>query len=231
MSGFQGANKLHVVVVNSNSCQKQLITTVLKRSNHIISFVDHVNEIPALQDTIFAVVVCHQVCVNEPKPVFPALYDHIRIIVMSDCSTEQHIVDALEQGAHHFINTRDSYKVLKARLYAALRQHDLQVAEYLPYKFRMVERQVELSGRKIKLNPREFDCAHYFFRHNNRIIKTEELMVSVWALPPHLDSRRIDTATCRLRKKLALHNREYGWFLERLRGVGFRLTNDTGSLP
>jgi len=226
MHGFKEDHYHQVVVVNSNATQKHLFTSVLNKSKHAIRFVDHFSELCPKTDETYAIIVCHKTCVDTPKPEVPIVHGDERIIILSDNQVEQHIVEALEHGAHHYFDIRESKQVTEARLHAALKQHKLLVAEYLPYKFSMVEKQVEVDGIKVQLNPREFDCAHYLFRHSNRVIKIEELMVSVWALPPHLDSRRIDTAMCRLRRKLALHNWKHGWYLQRIRGIGFRLTNE-----
>ena len=51
---------------------------------------------------------------------------------------------------------------------------------------------------------------------------TSELLTSIWSLPASMDTRRIDTAACRVRKKLRL-NASDGWELNRIRRVGYRL--------
>ncbi len=223
------ANHNQVTVVTSNSAQKELIANILNRSAHSLRFVDHVSQVNTLIHKTSDVVVCHQVSSSTPKPEIPKRLGDERIIVLSDSKDEQRIVQALEQGAHHYFNINESGRVLGVRVEAAMRRDYAQFksqSEFFPYKFCAVKRQVEVSGKRVQLNPREFDCAHYLFTHCNRIIEVEELMVSVWALPPDVDTRRIDTAMSRLRKKLALNTREHGWFLNRVRGIGFQLTNE-----
>jgi len=220
-------NQNKVVVVASDFIQKQRIAALLNPSNYSVSFVSSVSEIHTAKG---AIVVCHKASGDTPKLKALACYGHRRIIVLSDCQIEKRIVATLEQGAHHYFNTGESDRLLEARLRAVLRQYHLKISEYSPYRFHFTGHQVEVSGQKIFLNQREFDCAHYLFSNKDRVVKTEELMVSVWALPPYLDSCRINTAICRLRKKLELDGQKHGWFLHRIRGVGFKLTNETSAV-
>ncbi len=179
------------------------------------------------------IIVCHHFSPDTPWPVIPNVSVRQRVIVLSDCEDENSIVRTLLQGAHHFFNINEPVSLLATRIQAALRRYrslDKRILNFAPYTFCMSARQVALGGELIPLNPKEFDCAYYLFANQNRVVTVEELMVSVWSLPAKLDSRRIDTAACRLRKKMSLNEEGNGWYLERVRGTGFKLINEKSNI-
>lgn len=215
-----------VVFIGCSSVQNHLIESVITQ----LGYVPHIvgvdcNSLKSVEN-IAAVVVCHQTSRYAPLPSVPRRRGCERVIVLSDLQTEHAIVTTLERGAHHYFNLNEPPLLLEARLKAALRRHrleDRRVFECSPYTFHVASRTVERDGETIKLNPKEFDCAYYLFQHQNRIVKTEELLVSVWSLPAGMDARRIDTAASRLRKKLSLDADGTGWELRRVYKTGYRL--------
>jgi DNA-binding response OmpR family regulator len=148
-----------------------------------------------------------------------------RIVVLSDCREESSIVSLLNSGAHHHFYIDESSTVLKNRIDAALRIHNTKTAQFLSIddiQFDTHKRLVCRSGKRIDLSPKEYELAYYLFTNLDRTIGNGELMSAVWSLPSHMDSRRIDTAACRVRKKLGL-SPCLGWELKRIRMVGYRL--------
>lgn len=178
-------------------------------------------------DRYDVVIVCHRKSVENPTPRIPTQYQPLRMIVVSDCTNEEHIVSMLQSGAHHYINWQDSEYVMTARLAAALRWHtrsENRVLDVNPFKFQVVNRSVFRNERRIDLSPREFELAYYLFTNRDRVILDSELLTSVWTLPSSMDTRRIDTAICRIRHKLGLQLASSQWSLVRLRRQGYRLT-------
>ncbi|MFK7857265.1 MAG: response regulator transcription factor [Granulosicoccus sp.] len=174
----------------------------------------------------FALVFCHRV--NRPDSEF-ALPDGVkvsRIIVLSDCAREETSVRFLDGGARHFFNIEEPDSILQARLEAGLRQHRtvfLRSFAEGDVHFDVQKRKVTRAGELIDLSPKEFEFACHLFSRLEMVVKNSELMTSVWSLPPDMDTRRIDTAACRVRKKLGL-SRDRGWELKRVRRVGYRLS-------
>lgn len=174
-------------------------------------------------------IVCHRYSEKTPLPCLPKGKKPSRLIVLSDCNTEQTIIDSLENGAHHYFNISEPSHILAARLAAAMRNHQynaIDVLEVFPFKFFVERRKVTLNDKPIHLSPREFALAYFLFSNNSRIVFDSELMVSIWTLPSSMDSRRIDTAICRIRKKMDLYENASGWNLQRLRQVGYQLLYD-----
>jgi len=173
-----------------------------------------------------AVVICHrQVDQGFPDAILET-HRAARIIVLSDCSREQTVVGFLDRGARHFFDIRESQRLLRARLSAALRRHRGAFLHPLivgDIHFDVQKREVRRGGKLIQLSPKEYEFANRVFSNIDQVVSNSELMTSVWSLPSHMDTRRIDTAACRVRKKLCLST-DYGWELKRIRRVGYRLT-------
>lgn len=152
-----------------------------------------------------------------------------RVVVLTDSYTEEVIVSLLYSGAHHVFDLHESPAILQVRLEAALRQHSRLASKSFSVgdiHFDVPKRRVKRSGKQVDLSPKEYDLAYYLFSNRDRIVGNNELMTSIWSLPPSMDTRRIDTAACRLRKKLRL-TVDQGWELKRLRCVGYRLIPST----
>lgn len=178
------------------------------------------------EEPCFAIVVCHRHTDEDIPEAVLQKHRDARIIVLSDCSREQTVVDFLDRGARHFFNIRESHRLLRARLTAALRQHrgvfrrPLTIGDI---HFDSQKREVRRGGKLVQLSPKEYEFASRVFSNIDQVVSNSELMTSVWSLPPHMDTRRIDTAACRVRKKLRLSSDD-GWELKRIRRVGYRLT-------
>ena len=172
-----------------------------------------------------ATIVCHRATLNAPRPTLPETGSG-RLLVFSDCRSEGAVVEALEGGAHHYFDIDESRPVLRARLAAALRAWSRQLQRGLsvpPFRFDSVKRRAWRANRPIGLSPKEFDLAFYLFFHRGRTVGNGELMTAVWSLPRTMDTRRIDTAACRIRKKMGLEGADASWRLDRLRGIGYLL--------
>lgn len=179
-----------------------------------------------LGDRAFAAIVCHRAQESWPMQLLSQGLSASRIIVLSDCKCEQTVVHFLHKGARHFFNSREPATLLQARLEAALRLH--RGVSRRPFvvddiRFDVQKRKVSRAGQSVDLSPKEYEFASRVFSNIDNVVSTSELMTSVWSLPSHMDTRRIDTAACRVRKKLRLCA-EGGWELKRIRCVGYRLS-------
>ena len=145
-----------------------------------------------------------------------------RIVALTDDLSERTIVTLLERGAHHVFDIRETIHVLRARMRAALRSHNLSSFTISDIHFDMINREVRRDGRLVCLRPKEVELARYLFDNCGRVVTTRELMLIIWSLPPTVDSRRVDTAICRVRKELRLIRR-HGWELISKRCVGYQL--------
>ena len=179
-----------------------------------------------------AVLVCHRAASTSiPVPRLPQRLRGLRVIVVSDRDDEPHVVEVLSSGAHHLFHFNDSDAVLGARLEASLRRHAAvrdAALSISPFRFDLARHRALLNAEALDLSPREFDFAYYMFAHRGRLVTNAELLTSVWSLPQGIDTRRIDTAACRVRKKMQLDDRT-GWVLRRFRREGYGLYGDSRS--
>jgi len=177
------------------------------------------------RDDAHATIICHRRINEGSAAELPAVLPGARVIVFSDCRDEDSICNMLDLGAHQYFDIDESRRVMMARLQAALRYHSRPARasfEFADFHFDLQKRRVMREQEALDLSPKEFDFALYLFSHRDRIVGNSELMTSVWSLPPTMDTRRIDTAACRVRKKMRL-TEEHGWRLKRLRREGYQL--------
>lgn len=212
-----------VAVIANKGSDKHFISQLLRNAGYNTGLFNSSDTIPSDHS---AMVVCHRQSDAMPQPGLPQCGGVQRVVVFSDCKAEQTIVQALENGAHHFFDIAESADVLQARLEAALRQHSLQAKRILdvaPFKFNLERRTVHRGDKVINLSPKEYEFAYYLFANRHRVVINAELMTSVWSLPSSMDARRIDTAACRVRKKMQLGESSNEWSLRRIRRVGYEL--------
>jgi len=215
-----------VAVIATQGADKQLVTRLLQNAGYHAGVFDSGESLTSADADHMATIVCHRRSTTSPSPGVPHSPGGQRVVVLSDCDSEQTIVQTLEKGAHHFFDISETPAVLQARLEAALRQHSVQAKKILdvePFKFNLERRNVYLNGKLVNLSPKEYEFAYYLFANRHRVVVNSELMTSVWSLPSTMDARRIDTAACRVRKKMQLDDSSQGWSLRRIRRVGYEL--------
>lgn len=179
----------------------------------------------------FGAVICHKSGQDEQTKAVLRTLRANRVLILSNCADERTLVSLLDHGGHQFIDINQSHTLLVARIGAALRLHS--IASQQPFivgdiQFDRQRRTVSRAGKAIDLSPKEYELAYYLFANAGRIIGNDELMSAVWLLPVFMDTRRIDTAACRVRKKLELFHSQ-GWELKRIRRVGYRLVQLTAT--
>ena len=234
------ANSGDVIVVAARQLDARLLGDILSRAGYQPRFYSELSSLNnqssnnQLTGKIVATVLCHctishdseadSTVINLPSQLPNQLCSR-RVIVLSDCMDEETVVALLNDGAHHCFNLRESPRVLQARLTAAIRRHGRSTGRSLVHGdiiFDVQKRRVTRAGRVIELSPKEYELAFYLFSNHDRIVENGELLTSIWNLPVGMDTRRIDTAACRVRKKLGL-TADHGWELKRLRRIGYRL--------
>ncbi len=243
--GLSAASNGDVLVIAARKDDAELLCRTLARAGYEPLCYNQLSQFCNLSSSnkvigsIVAVILCHRVSshdssadsseMNLPSQL-PNQLRGKRLIVVSDCMAEQTVVTLLDDGAHHCFNLRESPHVLQARLEAALRRHCRSPDKTLvlgDISFDVQKRRVTRAGRVIELSPKEYELAYYLFSNHDRVVENGELLSSIWSLPVEMDTRRIDTAACRVRKKLSL-TADHGWELKRLRRIGYRLVRTQG---
>jgi len=179
----------------------------------------------ALREDSCAIVYCHRGELGNNVTQLTTQDPNTRVIVLTAHRSESDIVKFYNAGARHVLNIDEAPSLLRVRLCAALRLHSTTADKVLTIgdiQLDIRKRKVLRKGVTVTLSPKEFDFAHHIFSNIEKPVSNVALMTSVWSLPPHMDTRRIDTAACNVRKKLGLAKGEE-WELRRVRRVGYKL--------
>jgi two-component system OmpR family response regulator len=134
-------------------------------------------------------------------------------------------VEGLEAGGDDYLVKPFAFAELLARVNALARrppvqdvQTTLRVADL---EMNLLGRAVTRGGKRIELQPREFQLLEYLMRHTGRVVTRTMLLEAVWDF--HFDPKTniVDTHISRLRSKVDRgHARE---LIQTLRGAGYCL--------
>ena len=219
-----------VRVIAPDPGDREALGPLLGRAGLEVGYGDSVGPHRPDDPDLLAVVVWHRAGGQALVDLVRACTAYgTRVLAFTDSHAEAVIVAALDAGARQVFRADEPERVLLARLGAALRQPVSRSPETLsiaPFAFDLARRQVRLREATLDLSPREFDLAYYLFEHRCRVVTNAELLTSVWSLPQSIDSRRIDTAVCRVRRKMHLGS-DSGWVLRRFRREGYGLYPDS----
>jgi two-component system OmpR family response regulator len=134
-------------------------------------------------------------------------------------------VEGLEAGGDDYLVKPFAFAELLARVNALARRPptqemrtELSVADL---KLDLLKRTVTRGGRRIELQPREFQLLEYLLRHAGRVVTRTMLLESVWDF--HFDPKTniVETHMSRLRGKV---DRGHGCeLIHTVRGAGYIL--------
>jgi DNA-binding response OmpR family regulator len=163
------------------------------------------------------------IATNRPMP----------IIVLSSRDAEADRVAALESGADDYVTKPFSPREIVARVRAVLRRSASAGAappskQVPPLSADARTRRAEASGRALDLTRVEFDLLATLLGSPGRVFTRAELIDRVWGDGFRITDRTIDSHVKALRKKIGEAGAEPSW-IETVRGVGYRLTDDPTS--
>jgi len=157
------------------------------------------------------------------------------IIVLSSRDAEADRVAALESGADDYVTKPFSPREIVARVRAVLRRSvatsaaaPTQPRSAPPLTADARTRRAEASGRALDLTRVEFDLLATLLGSPGRVFTRAELIDRVWGDGFRITDRTIDSHVKALRKKIAEAGAEPSW-IETVRGVGYRLSDDPSS--
>ena len=163
-------------------------------------------------------VVCRQLRERSSVP----------IIIVTARGDEIERVTLLEAGADDYMVKPYGFRELVARIRAVLRRvsavpvpgHDARTigALCIDPKSRLCER----AGEPVALTPREFDLLLYLAADPGAVFSRDQIIHDVWDENWWGSTKTLDVHVASLRKKIG------AGAIETVRGVGFRLVDDTG---
>jgi two-component system KDP operon response regulator KdpE len=131
----------------------------------------------------------------------------IPIIVLSVRDQEKTKIEALDAGADDYVTKPFSVDELMARVRANLRRlrevsASVPLIEDGEFRIDLDAHGVMVSGREVRLTPKEFDLLVYLAQHPRKVITTRKLLAAVWGANSTEQPEYVRVFVNHLRKKL-----------------------------
>lgn len=225
-------HSLRIALISQDSDSPSNVSTLLKNKGHICCvYKSNTLATRSLQTESFDIVVLDKTLPNKTSEQFllwikQNLTWNIPILVLSESSSEEAIVTALNNGADDYICWSVGQREFIARIHALARRITLgknRISDYGVYRFDLDNHTLERNGKAINLTEKEFELARFVFRNAGRVISRHHLLGAVWGHSAEINTRTVDTHISRLRKKLDLTSESSGWHLHAVYQHGYRL--------
>ncbi|MCA1796415.1 MAG: response regulator transcription factor [Desulfuromonadaceae bacterium] len=158
---------------------------------------------------------------------------HIAVIMLTAKGEEADIVTGLELGASDYVTKPFSPRVLLARIKAVLRRGEQppadpdaeQVIELHDMLIHPGRNEVRVSEERIDLTYTEFRVLYLLASRPGWVFTRYQIVNSVRGDDYFVTDRAVDVQIVGLRRKLG----EYGKYIETVRGVGYRFSDQDGA--
>ena len=98
---------------------------------------------------------------------------------------------------------------------------NVDVISFADITISISKRSVHCNQDELKLTRIEFNLLVFLLQRQDRVVSKEELLTNVWGFEGHVETRAVDDAIKRIRKKLLLCNSQMS--INTVWGVGFRV--------
>ncbi|TNE27802.1 MAG: response regulator transcription factor [Bacteroidetes bacterium] len=146
----------------------------------------------------------------------------VPIIFLSARTLVEDRITALRIGADDYLVKPFRIEELLLKIEVFLRRSgavNTAIEEYVASDvvFRPTEFRIQLFDKDVKLTAREAEVLEFLWKHANKTLKREEILLAVWGDDDYFLGRSLDVFISRLRKMLA----ETPLEIENVHGVGF----------
>lgn len=153
----------------------------------------------------------------------------VSFIIITARGAVEDRVRGLDMGADDYLPKPFALVELHSRIMAVARRKfqitspDITLGEFV---METQARKLKHNGTEVDITRKEFDLLHYLVINHNKVLARHQLYEHIWGntLDDQYDSNFIDVHIKNIRKKLGTHA-PTPW-LETVRGVGYRITND-----
>jgi len=155
----------------------------------------------------------------------------VPIIVLSARHDEKEIVASLDAGADDYITKPFFVNELLARIRANLRRINLENNDIdnnlicHELELNIADRDILLSGEKLKLTPIEYELLKYFMLHANKTLTHKQILKEVWGIGYQNEMQYLRTYINTLRKKIE-ENSTRPKYIKTESGVGYRFSSN-----
>jgi two-component system phosphate regulon response regulator PhoB len=158
------------------------------------------------------------------------------LIMLTARAEEADKITGLDAGADDYLTKPFSTKELMARIRAVLRRKAPEALDAAvevaglrldPATHRVTRRLGDML-HEVKVGPTEFRLLHFMMTHPERVHSRAQLLDRVWGDHVFIEERTVDVHVKRLREALA--PAQCSGLIETVRGTGYRLTQQFGSV-
>ena len=214
------ANQPHVLVVEDEPAQREVLAYNLQAEGFVVSQAPHGEEALLLVDedppdiivldwmmpNLSGIEVCRRLKIRPETRNIP-------IIMLSARTEEVDKVRGLETSADDYVIKPYSVIELMARVRSQLRRvRPSTVGQQLNYDDIMLDSETHKVCRgtdELKLGPTEFRLLSAFMEKPGRVWSREQLLNRVWGRDVYVDTRTVDVHVGRLRKALIQYGGGY----------------------
>lgn len=147
------------------------------------------------------------------------------ILILTSLGGIDDRVEGLEAGGDDYLVKPFAFPELLARVNALARRPPPQdaptVLEVADLRLDLFKRAVTRAGKRVDIQPREFQLLEYLMRHAGRTVTRTMLLESVWGLHFDPQTNIVETHISRLRGKIA--RPEAPELIHTVRGAGYSL--------
>lgn len=146
----------------------------------------------------------------------------VPIIILTAIEEEKDHIRGYELGADDYVTKPFKVKILIAKIKRLLErvreENDKKVFIYEKLKIDIDGREVFVSGRKIKLAPKEFDLLEYLVVNKGIALTRNQIIENVWGYDFEGENRVVDNHIKKLRNKLE----NYSILIKTVISVGYK---------
>tara|TARA_A100001388_G_C28774994_1_gene506745 strand:- start:4877 stop:5572 length:696 start_codon:yes stop_codon:yes gene_type:complete len=153
---------------------------------------------------------------------------NISIIMLTAKSEEIDRIVGFELGADDYVTKPFSVRELILRVKVILKKsfedlNESTIIEFGQIKLNLDAYEVEVDDKEIFLTTLEFKLLKHLIERKGRVQTRDQLLGDVWGYSSEVTTRTVDTHIKRLREKLG----DIGAYIQTVRGVGYRLNNQS----
>lgn len=228
-----------IVVVEDESAIAELIAINLRHAGHEVTLAGNAEQAQrAIDATLPDLVVLDWMLPGQSGVALARQWrasqrtKALPIILLTARSEEPDKVAGLDAGADDYLTKPFSTNELMARIRAVLRRKAPEaleeVVQVAQLRLDPATRRVSRGDQALKLGPTEFKLLHFLMTHPERVHTRAQLLDRVWGDHVFIEERTVDVHVKRLRD--ALQPAQCHTMIETVRGAGYRLAQQVGSL-
>ena len=153
---------------------------------------------------------------------------HLAIIMLTAKGEEVDRILGFELGADDYVTKPFSVRELILRVKVILKKNVEPIEysdliEFGPIKLNIDAHEVLINDDEVILTALEFKLLKHLVQRRGRVQTRDQLLGDVWGYSSEVTTRTVDTHIKRLREKLG----QVGNYIQTIRGVGYRLNNQS----